>query len=130
MAIHYGFQDKFMLSLNLTKHRNKHFPERTLSFQPSSLGNDAIWLQKRKDGLKSSANRGLHRLDDFTDKHLGNVSSRKLQIAPVSGHPWAPTGKLEFPSCFVTAFKANVAVLKNSVSVNVNAVILTSYPHF
>ena len=26
MAIHYGFQDKFMLPLNVTKHRNKHFP--------------------------------------------------------------------------------------------------------
>lgn len=26
MAIHYAFQDNFMLSLNLTKHRNKRFP--------------------------------------------------------------------------------------------------------
>lgn len=44
MAIHYGFQDKFMLSLNLTKHRNKHFPNAPYLFSRVD-GNDDICLQ-------------------------------------------------------------------------------------
>lgn len=97
MAIHYGFQDKFMLSLNLTKHRNKHFPN--APYLRSRVARQRCHLAA--ESLKAS---GLHRLDHFTDKNLGNVSPRRLQqLAPVSGHPWAPTGKMEFPLCFVTA---------------------------
>lgn len=62
--------------------------------------------------LKSSVNQDRIGRGHFTDKNLGNVSSRKLQrIASVSGHPWAPTGKMEFPLCFVKAFNLTSACI-------------------
>lgn len=47
MAIHYGFQDNFVLPLNVTKHRNKHFPNAPYLFSGVARAN-AIWLQRRE----------------------------------------------------------------------------------
>lgn len=98
-----GFQDTFMLPLNLTKHRNKHVPNAPYLFQRSGPARPIRSL------LKSSVNQD--RIDGIISPItiLGTfLLAKKNPPADrfsVSGHPWTPTGKMEFPSCFVTGFK-------------------------
>lgn len=98
MAIHYGFQDKFMLSLNLTKHRNKHFPNAPYLFS-GVAGCVAIWLQERSlsDGLKSSVRQ------DCTDWIISPIKILGMFLRPnySSSLLWAgtrglPQGKRNF----------------------------------
>lgn len=56
MAVHYGPQDKFMLSLNVTKHRNKHFTNAPSTEQRA----------EERDGSD------ILRPDHFPDTHHGN----------------------------------------------------------
>lgn len=77
------------------------------------------------------ATLGWKPLDHFTDNNLGNLffflkPCKLQQIAPVSR---APTGKVEFPSCFVTQPSTPTSALrvkKKKKTASTLQVILTS----
>lgn len=100
MAIHYGFQDKFMLSLNLTKHRNKHFPN-----APYLLGGGAGQMASSHLSTGTAPTGSFHRYTSW-ERFFSQTTAHLL--------PWAPTGGgrkkkgISFV-LFVTAFKTQTS---------------------